>query len=53
MITIKKGGIFRKIDEKNLSTYKERGYAVVEQATKKGKEAAEQKAGAKNGSNGK
>lgn len=29
---IKKGGIYREIDEKNLQTYKDRGYSEVTEA---------------------
>lgn len=48
---IRKGGIYREIDEKNLQTYKDRGYEVEERTAET--PAPAPKAGAKDGSAGK
>jgi hypothetical protein len=48
-MVVKKGGISRQIDEKQLAKYKEKGYSEVEEKAA----AAAPKAGAKNGSSGK
>jgi len=52
---IQKGGIFRRIDEKNLAKYKEKGYSAVEKKVLEVPAAskADPKAGGKDGSAGK
>ena len=51
---IQKGGIFRRIDEKNLAKYKEKGYSAVEKKVPETSAAPSAvKAGGKDGSAGK